>query len=166
MAEPRKFKVLPHKPETTTEEVHVDHTGLLQPGDVVSRVPDDRFGVIVRREVPVPARPEPGTAGTATVSGKAGVRVMRVQPDDRDPRQRPWVSDHLIGGWFAHAEDEVADFTSDAPPALPTREALAKAIKGGNETTPNPFLASGVLVEVDPELAADRVLALLKEARP
>lgn len=149
------------KTETTTEEVEVTITALL-PGDVVIRKADHPNYLAVRREVP--ARPEPGTFGTATVGDVrirgfvAGLGTRAVFVGAKD------------GGYYTASGDAFpADFTPDAPPAPPappTREALAKAVKGGNEPTPNPFLASGVLVEVDPELAADRVLALLKEARP
>lgn len=62
------------------------------------------------REAPEVA---PGTAGTATVSGKRGVRVMRVQPDDRAERVYVWISDHTVGGMFAHADEDVTAFVPD-----------------------------------------------------
>lgn len=56
---------------------------------------------------------KPGTAGTATVQGKAGVRVMRLDPDDRTAQILPWVSDHMIGGWYVHEDADVTDFVPD-----------------------------------------------------
>jgi hypothetical protein len=82
--------------------------------------------VSATREVP---EYQPGQVGTATVMGTPGVRVMRVQPDDRATRVIPWMSDHTIGGWFGHAEEEVTNFIPDeAPRPLRKREDIAHAM--------------------------------------
>lgn len=84
----------------------------------IFRRPEWEF-VSATREVPDVA---PGTTGTATVLGTPNVRVMRVQPDDRAVVDLPWVSDYLIGGWFAHAESSVVDFVPDLDRAAVTAE--------------------------------------------
>jgi hypothetical protein len=148
------------EPETTTEEVEVIITALL-PGDVVIRKADHPNYLAVRREVPAPPKPEPGLvsaswliyADTRVVGLLDAHGVLHFLADDGQPMTTTEYGD-------------VRPLTRPDPPALPSREALAKAIKGGNEPTPNPFSAAHDLVEVDPKLAADRVLALLKEARP
>lgn len=57
--------------------------------------------------------------------------------------------------------------TNQPVPALPTREALAEAIRGNESNVRHTYAGDiGQLVQVNSSMAADRVLALLKEARP
>jgi hypothetical protein len=89
----------------------------------------DHTQVTLTDHQPAP-KPEwkPGTTGTATIAGKPGVRVMRVDPDDRTTQVMPWASDHMIGGWFFHTDETVTDFVADETRPLPSREAMAEAM--------------------------------------
>jgi hypothetical protein len=143
----------------------------LRPDVVVQQEGVWRF-VSATREV---SEYKTGHAGTATVMGTPGVRVMRVQPDDRADRVMPWISDRTIGGWFAHTEAEVTDFVPDeVPRLLPTREQVAAAIQGDNRVSVRNFMISHGVREdevlVDPAVfcvhpldAAIGVLALLTD---
>lgn len=157
-------------PEPETEIVPIRRARDFRAGDVVmvASHPEDDAAVsliTVRREkAPEPPKPEPGTFGTAVVGGQ---RVRGFLDQDRDFVY--WSHLGVMGrttrpGNWTDFEPET---TPDAPPALPTREALAEAIqrKGAFHEAARPGRPETELWRVSPLRAADRVLDLLKEAR-
>lgn len=104
----------------------------LEPGDeIVNRLPEPFADIFaIRRAVPAEPTPEPGTAGTATVRGVEGVRVMRLYPNIQDGEGGyAWASADLIDGkyherngydgTFVHTQGDVTDFAPDARVSTP-----------------------------------------------
>jgi hypothetical protein len=94
---------------TGVAEGHLLHKDFLVEYD-----PDERTWT-VEREVPAEPTPEPGTAGTATVRGVEGVRVMRVVDAFTNDA---WASPYLIDGELLHAPEFVTDFVPDPKPGV------------------------------------------------
>lgn len=143
-----------------TEEVTIHQKTDLREGDVVLTAPNEGtpaahlVPVTVRREVtPEPAKPAPGTFGTAVVDGER-VRGF-IDTDGELAYPSP------DGSAGVHYSGDLTDFVPDAEPALPSREALAAVIKHLARRSED----FSHTYRVDPLRAADRVLALLKETR-
>jgi hypothetical protein len=110
--------------------------------------------VSATREV---VEPEPGQAGTATVRGVAGVRVMRMSASER-----AWASPVAIRGNHRHSESDVTDFVPDeAPRPLRKREHIAHAMHDDYLPPHGPRLNWH-----DRLMLADAVLALLNGTNP
>lgn len=152
------------KDEPATEIVSIRRARDFRAGDVVmvaSHPEDDAAVITVRREVPPkPAVPE-HEFGTATANGIRirGFRAFTVPVGPRAEASAMFVYPTVGGGYVTAHEGYFEDFEperTDAPPALPSREALAEAIKGVNRPH-----AGHDLYLIRPDLAADRALKFL-----
>jgi hypothetical protein len=94
--------------ETKTQEVEITDWDDFQDGDTVVRQPTEGgWGAfIVRREVPTPPRPEPGTFGTALVDGS---RIHGLIDEDSDFKYLEWTGKWVEDAYTTHFSDFVPD---------------------------------------------------------
>jgi len=99
-----------------TTRVEIETVDDLREGDLVVAMPTPFSAPIVERAVPPEPEVEPGTAGTATVRGVEGVRVMRCVRGN--PQGDRWVSATVIrdeagNPWTYHLDTDLADFATE-----------------------------------------------------
>jgi hypothetical protein len=143
-------------PYEVTGKAYVGPIGMAVGGFLLG---GDRVTLTDHQPAPEPER-EPGTSGTATVEGKAGVQGTWVRSLNGEDYFATHHAETSTGN-LAHS-DQVTDFVPDEPRPLPARDELAKAITRGTRRSADDH---AIIHKVNGHAAADRVLDLLGGAR-